>query len=651
MPMTDPELKQYYLCSQRLFDYSSYRQSYDDMGARMYEQWRCRILDEDGDWPARSMVFFPKAFQVVEHTAMRMSILMPKWRVIGSNPSMDQLSHGIDMALRWHWMRNMMGYKMMHLSKYASIYGTALAFVPWRRRTRTTRKYLPIYLGNQGFVADPEKPNELIRRLVKDEHVTFEGPTCEPIHFGDFWTAPLTSCLRSEPDLGGRIGTDCIHRAYVTLDELKNSGIYQHVDEIGENDYSFRSDNYDLNAMQRVLGINTEIYNREKGIVMLHYYWDTDPPRVTIIANGATLIYYSIIHGDKKDPIENYPFADGELPFIHYQDIVVPGQFYGYPRIWTVEGLQEYINVWGNLMMQQLDYTVNPLLLYDKNAFGVNDLSWEPGQAIGINGRSMAIRDLAHWSQPAPLNPEHARMHAYAGEMYDDATGISKQVRGGIGGSELATEIATAAANSNFIFRSMIMNMESTFMTPMLYAWLWRMRQFQTEEQTISMLGQLGVNFKQIPVSPEALNLNWMIRIDPESSTSGAPEQRRARAMEMLSLFANPQSPFAARAKVGPILEYIMQEGFEQDFPEKFVKTDAEIEQEMAQETAIERAVAQQYQMNPGMMGGPNAGQSNPFAPQSTPPSPQSGPREIRTPQGSPGMQGLPRLPPTPGIS
>jgi len=577
----------------RLRDCNEYRKPYSQVWKRQYLNWLCKHptmhgVDGKNVWPSKSAVYFPYSYQVIEQNTMRLSGGTPKLRVVGRTPLHDELSTSCRALLQYFWRINLMNLKEINYCKCSEMYGTAVAFVPWRKEKKIIKSVLPVlYEDTATGQVEPgyDEDGKTIRSSQEFERIIFEGPTFENVHLDDFWIPEGCTSLRFSSSTNGSVAPYCIHRLYFTKEELKKSGRYYNLDKI-EDSFDYNSivgdaDDSLIRQLEEAMGVSKKHYADPK--ITCLFCWTEE--RLTVIASGGTVIF----DGDN-------PFGDGQLPFVSCSSVMVPDGFYGFPEAYFTESLQDAINAISNLLIENMNLAVDPPCFYDKanvEMLAKRDFKLTAGKMIGITrSGDNAVRDYFSFMEHKPIDQTNMQFIQYMISLYEEATGVTKSIKG-MTGADLATDVMTAAQNSSFKYREKLTIFENATLAPLFTMWLDRARAFYNEESLIRITGSLSEGGGNILITPEMLNLDWLIEIEPGSSVPyNSSAEQRAIAMELLKVLTSPG--IANYVKMPELLEKFLLEGYGILVPETIIRTAKELAQEMksgimdlAQQTAM----------------------------------------------------------------
>jgi hypothetical protein len=459
------------------------------MWKRMHKMWRSKL--EAKGWSTQSMVFYPYAYTAIEATTMKLVGMgaFPPLHVRGRHPEYDELAPAAEAYLHWVWRQNKMRWRLLHFLKAGEIYGTSFAMPIWRTETKIVKRWMPTMSYN-AFTGTDE-PNidavtgQPIKGLVDVPYTITDNPVFEYIHPGDVWVPEGYSGFE-EDAVDGRHFPYVITRHFSTLGELKkqqeNGVQWKNLDKINTHfDYTSmpREDSYSVHDIATEMGITGqhEQYYEDEGIVPLYYMWGPEDVKVF---GGLDVVVLE----------DENPFAP-RLPVLAYRSITSPGQFYGLPEILFSEALQDALNAFGNLILEHLHMSVNPVMIGDQKAFANQmDRKWRAGDFIPINVRSqMAAKDAISFAQPPPLSNDTYFFLNHLIGLFEEVTSTSKANKGVAGGAKLATEAAIAADAHTAKFNQKIFGLEECVFVPLFKQWIELGNRFMDEEKMYHALG------------------------------------------------------------------------------------------------------------------------------------------------------------------
>lgn len=271
--------------------------------------------------------------------------------------------------------------------KEFSIFGTAIAKVPWKYDERIVNK------KSRQFTPD----FQLKQINEKFRQVTYDGPAFEPITIWDFFPDPTAT---NPGDIQSMRG--CVHRTWKTLDELKKKkkvkqpdgsykGIYENLElleaEIKEKDES-RKSNYsdpdtDSDHSTRDSSLNLKDGVKRIDKICVWEYWGKYDVTgrgdfeeyVIAVANETTVIRCTL-----------NPYNEQFKPFVGAVNYAVPGEFYGIGDIEMVLSLIREATALRNVRLDQANLAVNRMYLVDRAAnINVRNLYARPNGLILTN--------------------------------------------------------------------------------------------------------------------------------------------------------------------------------------------------------------------------------------------------------------------------
>lgn len=216
---------------------------------------------------------------------------------------------------------------------------------------------------------------------------------------------------------------------------------------------------------------------------------------------------------------EPNPYYDGHFPYLECAWIDKDGSFWGMGSVEAGYSMQVSANAKEN---QSIDYVTRCLCNMwgvDKGGFDVRAHKYDMDEVLKWRKDGLMFFTRDPRTVLFPLQPNANVNLGFltserASEMHGLATGASNLFKGApMGGRQTATEIETLQGNTQGRILLDRIYLIDKLLTPLLYRFIDRMRQYWTEEVFVRLLGPDGLRIKQV-VSPDDLTSDVDIRID-----------------------------------------------------------------------------------------------------------------------------------------
>ena len=339
-------------------DWTSMSNQMRDKWLHFYELYR--NFETRGRQPWQSKLFIPKAFEVVEKIAPRLTAHDPKFVAIPKKAKATKYISILQDYLSFVWEEEKVQPKVRDWVKNMLIYGTGFVKVGWKQKTKTERKTETIQFEGENLLAE-----------VEEETLIEEMPTLDLVDIFDILLDPRETSLQGGMGLIHKndsvLKADLDKDVYFNIDEIRSE---REIDDKKKQKYSDRGiqdeSNEDYVTIKEYWGLF-----EEKGV------WKE---KVITIANNGTLIRFD------DNPFITKDRPKGMRPFVPMYDQPVPGEFYAIGEVEPIVSLQEEVNTLRNQRMDNVNLGINQLWRVDPDA-GIN-----PSQVISRPGQLIFAR-------------------------------------------------------------------------------------------------------------------------------------------------------------------------------------------------------------------------------------------------------------------
>ena len=533
------------------------------------------IDDAGREW--RANIFVPYSFGTIETALPRIVFSLfgqrPHVRLVGRDISDHEKSEKATALLDYDMERSEVQYRSMLAFKSFLKYGITVGRVTYKREI-IDQPYQavhtkPIFDGFGNYQGSSEETINTTRQVKK-----FDGPWFEPVSVFNFFPDPLyyemedmryvaelqvTSLdkLRSEDE--GFYSLTGEH-LYKNLDRLEGMHHGEALTRAGTWLGDSKEETAEVfgfgHGLNRRFGQQGGPYTEDLtgDEVWLLHYWE--PDRYSVLANGIEVI---------RDG-EN-PYSDQEVPYFSANCFPIEFEFYGQGLMHPVQGIQEELNAWRSIGIDQGKLNLMKPIAYDAEA-GLTDLDFDifPGAAVPVefqNGKPLAVPLFPRDTLP----PEMWQMESMLLRDWQNALGINDyMVGGGSGNAGTASEaqMITAAASTRFKLQSFIG--QERFLKRLSKKMFSRRQQYLDEFEVFRILGREGYDFPQL--GPEDIAGDYDF-IAMGSVTGPNKEVERQQLIQFLTTAAaNPV--MAQRLNWEEILNELVIK-FDFPFPHRFI--------------------------------------------------------------------------------
>jgi hypothetical protein len=343
----DDQLKT--LIMSRFDQSSSYRKHFDDKFDKCYQYYRS-YEEFDADYWYRSQIFLPYIFTIIESmTPDFITALIGGDSFFSCNAVGPQrmMAENMERLMKYQINEKMQFYqKILSYIKSILIFGNGIMYTGWKKKVKeyVRKEYIndPLF-GLIGAVN------------VKHKEDIINDPWIDTVFIKNFFPQPYKENV-TDMDW-------CIERCYVDWNyilKLKRSGgedngIWKNLDAIKT---SAISSDYKsvIQEMSSLVGIGADAPEDpiNKPVELLKYWRDD---RVIILANRKVIIRDS----------EN-PFAHNEKPYVDGKDYPLDKEFYAIGEVELLMPLQDRVNDFTNLRIDNLYQTINHMYVVNRNA-------------------------------------------------------------------------------------------------------------------------------------------------------------------------------------------------------------------------------------------------------------------------------------------
>lgn len=336
---------------------------------RLYRSYKKPLPKEDEDL---SNIFVPKTFSDIESITPRIvmaTIARRPWVEIKPRAQDDvQRAKLVSKIIQAQFDKQGMFQKLVTFYKQALLYGTSPGKIFWRyeaRRQRVRRFADRIVAG-----VNLTKLMGFSQRTWEEweEVVEYDDPWFEPIDIFNFFPDPDGKTIE---EMGW-----IIEREWVSREDMERAGVYDNIPEAVRTTKDPSQSRPDEERLAQIgLGGTRMSSPRTRPILLLHM-WTND--RVITVANG------SVVVRDQRG--DDYPFHHGRKPFVAIVDTPVPNEFWGIGTVEAIADLQEELNSWRNLRMDNAKLAVHRMFAASRFAnINPRDLRWRPGGVIWVD--------------------------------------------------------------------------------------------------------------------------------------------------------------------------------------------------------------------------------------------------------------------------
>lgn len=574
----------------------------------------------------RSRRYIPVSTQAVDAVGSHIvQGLMPheNWfRVEGRTPDDQTSAKVMTNLMRWQHFRASWRSNIARAVKQAAIFGN----VPWAVLWKEDIRFVPNtekFAGDLGaFAIDGQNPENQRPQMELMPKRQFDGP--EFIIHNIFDT--VVDRRPDDPDTGLIVLKMVKSKAYVQAmsnpDPSTGYRMYEGVDELT----SGSQDNETSDSIRQEIDQALGFYNIPKDGVELLVAWgdfevdgEVYPNHVATVANRTKLIRF-----------EPNPFWHGKRPWNMFVMTEDPIELYGKGILESNLGIQDWINVTMNQVIEARAHLVNPE--YEVVNDGLFDVeNWESGPGnIHLVSQPNSIRPIVKPDQTG-IGMETI---GFAMAQFNEFTGAMKAFTTQ-DYQKSATEVNAIAGMVNSRFAELVRHFENKLIVPALEMQIQLNQQMMDEPVWIRVVEpQQGMNADPMTGQPLSFDSNQpaRLKVSPEdvqgefdlfpvgASWVAKNQQALQQAVQFTQMIA--QSPAQNVIKWNAWAKTVLEDTGYQD-AYRFVKSDQELMYEQQQ-----AALAAQMQQQMGQQPGPGG---------SEPPQGSTGNRGPQSMAGAPG--------------
>jgi hypothetical protein len=285
-------------------------------------------------------------------------------------------------------------------------------------------------------------------------------------------------------------------------------------------------------SSRRLRNYNRYVTGRGRGksidpdnyIIEVTEYWSKDEEKggdkFAQVANGSVVI--------SNEPI---PWEDKDIPFGAVRCFPIEGEFWGYGLLHPIVRLQESVNGWRNMMMQNAIY--NALRTWgvsEEMDIGPNASVFRPGDVtqipFGPTGKPLAVDLFQGRSLPK--------------EAYEYEDRMVSDMQRAVGSSAMIEPTADTATEAQFQRQGVVMKdrlmggiTEVDYLVRLSQFFISRSQQFFDKETSVRILGKDGPTFKKLSAQDIAGQFDYMAT---GSQLHPAKNVSRQQLLEALAL-------------------------------------------------------------------------------------------------------------------
>ena len=528
---------------------------------------------EQTDWRAR--IFVPYSFGTIETAVPRLVFSLfgqrPFVRMVGRDVSDHENASKVTSLLDYDMERAEVDYKSILSFKSFLKYGITIGRVTYKREI-IQQPYEAVHVRPE---FDPTTGEYLYARkeIVQTTRAVkkFDGPWFEPVSVFNFFPDPLFYEIEDMRYVGELQLTSisALKQENENYRSLTGKDLYKNLDDIKglpqgqalQGAATWLGDPKEVTA--EVFGYGSQMSGRfgmtgsrqlaEDEVWLIHYW---QPDRYAVLANGLTIIR----DGDN-------PYMDQEVPYFAANCFPIEFEFFGQGMLHAAEGIQEELNAWRSIGIDQGKLNLMKPIAYDAEA-GLTDLDFDlfPGAAVPVrfeNGKPLAVPLFPRDTLP----PEMWQMESMLLRDWQNALGINDyMIGGGPGQAGTASEaqMITAAASTRFKLQSFIG--QERFLKRLAKKMFSRRQQYLDQYEVFRILGREGYDFPELGPEDIAGDYDFI----PMGSVTGPnKEVERQQLIQFLTVAAgNPV--MAQRINWEEILNELVIK-FDFPFPHRFI--------------------------------------------------------------------------------
>lgn len=379
----------------------------------------------------------------------------------------DKSQNASDLFKYWAQKVNLFNY-LTEWAKVSASYGTGVLKLIWKTDTRDIKKFV---YDEFGMPVIDEMTGEY---ATQTETITvFDDPHPEIVSNNYIFYSPGATSPRN--------ANWVIHRYWKTLDELKkeneHSKIYKDLNQIGN--YKGKDHSPEEKKRHESFGYGNEENDDTVKIVEILEMWDRETGRQSMLANGETIIM------DRE-----FPYWHGQLPFIKLVDSIVPYEWFGKGE---VEPIIKDIYVIDTLTNQRLDELTGILKKWKIKGEVDEEELYEPDLPIHVS--DMDDAELVNFPNATADNLNEVKTREAS---IQNTLGIQDYTANADTQADRTAQGMTIKAeqlNARFNHKTQLFEAALKELGDMVLALY---QQFLTSERAIRIIGDTGVEFKNI---------------------------------------------------------------------------------------------------------------------------------------------------------
>ncbi len=466
-------------------------------------------IDNAGrEW--RADIFVPYSFATIESALPRLHDSLfgkrPFIKMVGRELSDHKKAEQTTSLLDYDFERAEVSYKGLLALKSFLKYGITIGKVAWKRELYE-EKYVgyevqPIFDNFGTPIRFEEK--EVITTRMKPK---FDGPTFEPVSVFNFFPDPLYYNIEDMRYVAELVLTDLEtlrmenegfkaltgKNLYTGLGDLQGMGHHEALTRAGTWLGDSREETAQIfgfgHGLNRRFGATSggPFSQEMKGdeVWLLHYF---EKDRHIVVANGQKAI---------RDA--DNMFADEEYPYFAANAFPIEFEFYGQGMLHPVAGIQEEVNSWRNIAIDQGKLNMMKPIAYDGTS-GLTDLDFDifPGSATPVKfegGKPLAVPLFPRDTLP----PETYQIEGMLLRDWQNALGMNDYMIGG-GGGDAGTareaQMMNQSAQGRLKMQALIG--QQRFVVKLARKFFGLRQQFLDQEEVFRILGREGYEFPNI---------------------------------------------------------------------------------------------------------------------------------------------------------
>ena len=468
--------------------------NYTELWKRCLKQYRSRRPQQEA---GRSNIFVPYTFMQVEVIKARIAESLfnahPYLTVLPREDNDTAMAEHVQSLLSWQFQDRLDLERIFseHLLADIAIFGTAVSYTGWLRRTRKTKHRAKVEKGlTYPDTEEPVMGEDGLPMMVKvtdileEEETVYDDPIVQKIDLFDFFTDPMSSSIED--------ARFCGHREWLSkkvIEELEESAGWSvdwnkvTPDQTTEGGKRIRAD------IGSGKDISQDDSGNDNGMYKVTHYWEDDR-HVVIIGDSACALD------------EGNPFWHGMKPYDKCCYVTLSGEFYGMGIPEILFDLQSELNTNRNQRIDYMSMALRRMWKLRRNCgLTARDLVWRQGGVIQVEEM-----DDVQEIQVQPL-PASAFSHEdVVKQDMRDATGCHDIIMGlGYNANETATTTMTKDNNASIRFKDVVKAVVQDLLVPIARKCVSLDQQFLSEERLIRLSSSIEPAASLLSVTPDDL--------------------------------------------------------------------------------------------------------------------------------------------------